>query len=274
LARRSEGNGRPKYRSCHRTESIRSGDECIHCECRSDLEARCRRSQSHRRGHPARRPRTPGVGEGLPQSEGKGDVRTCPRRLDQDRFCSRATNGRGHTFLKGIVDDPNGTNEHPTRTEGARGPVTTPAPPGVREVLRSPSQPLEAETRCGDEPRFGHDFGKVRIHADRQAGESAHAIDARAYGGNGGLWSGQYAPGLPSTRAAGARVGAWSAGQPRRTHRAPSALQLTRRTRRAAVQDVPLRRPNAELSAARPAVQRQPAPPSGKRRTSSPTRWL
>ena len=37
-------------------------------------------------------------------------------------------------------------------------------PPIVHEVLRSPGQPLDMETRAFMEPRFGHDFSQVRIH--------------------------------------------------------------------------------------------------------------
>jgi hypothetical protein len=37
------------------------------------------------------------------------------------------------------------------------------APPIVSEVLRSPGQPLDARTRAFMEPRFGHDFGRVRV---------------------------------------------------------------------------------------------------------------
>jgi hypothetical protein len=55
------------------------------------------------------------------------------------------------------------------------------APPIVHEVLRSPGEPLDAGTRADMEPRFGHDFGQVRIHRDAAAARSARAIDAKAY---------------------------------------------------------------------------------------------
>src|SRR5262245_56861255 len=42
-------------------------------------------------------------------------------------------------------------------------------PPIVYEVLRSPGQPLDAETRAFLEPRFGHDFSQVRVHTDARA---------------------------------------------------------------------------------------------------------
>src|SRR5262245_16009263 len=37
-------------------------------------------------------------------------------------------------------------------------------PTVVNEVLRGSGQPLDPATRAFMEPRFGHDFGKVRIH--------------------------------------------------------------------------------------------------------------
>ncbi len=55
------------------------------------------------------------------------------------------------------------------------------APSSVGAVLRSPGQPLDAGTRACFEPRFGHDFGKVRVHADSAANQSAQAVDAAAY---------------------------------------------------------------------------------------------
>ena len=54
-------------------------------------------------------------------------------------------------------------------------------PPVVREVLISPGLPLDMATRTFMEPRFGHDFGKVRVHADDRAAESAQAVNALAY---------------------------------------------------------------------------------------------
>lgn len=54
-------------------------------------------------------------------------------------------------------------------------------PPIVQEVLRSPGQPLDAATRAFTEPRFGHDFSRVRVHTDARATESARAVNALAY---------------------------------------------------------------------------------------------
>src|SRR5260370_32840785 len=39
----------------------------------------------------------------------------------------------------------------------------------VHEGLRSSGQPLDSQTRTFLEPGFGHDFSKVRVHADARA---------------------------------------------------------------------------------------------------------
>ena len=70
-------------------------------------------------------------------------------------------------------------------------------PPLVHEVLRSSGQMLDPKTRSFMEPRFGHDFGSVRVHADAKAAESARAVNALAYvaGQHAVFGAGQYAPG-------------------------------------------------------------------------------
>jgi hypothetical protein len=76
-------------------------------------------------------------------------------------------------------------------------------PPIVHEVLRSPGQPLDADTRALMEPRFGHDFGNVRIHTDARAAESAQAVRALAYtvGRDVVFGAGQYAASATRQRA-------------------------------------------------------------------------
>ncbi len=51
----------------------------------------------------------------------------------------------------------------------------------VHEVLTSPGEPLDHGTRAFMEPRFGHDFSRVRIHKDPNASASARTINAIAY---------------------------------------------------------------------------------------------
>lgn len=55
------------------------------------------------------------------------------------------------------------------------------APPIAHEVLCSSGQPLDVATRAFMEPRFGHDFSRVRVHLDSQAAASARAVGALAY---------------------------------------------------------------------------------------------
>jgi len=63
----------------------------------------------------------------------------------------------------------------------SRAGTSQEAPPIVHEVLRSSGHPLEGEARSFFGHRFGHDFSRVRVHADPMAMESARAVDALAY---------------------------------------------------------------------------------------------
>lgn len=70
------------------------------------------------------------------------------------------------------------------------------APPIVQEALSSPGQDLDGTTRAFMEPRFGHDFSRVRVHTDTQAAESSQAVNALAYtvGRDVVFGAGQYQP--------------------------------------------------------------------------------
>ncbi len=59
--------------------------------------------------------------------------------------------------------------------------LTADLPPIVARVLASSGEPLDPAVRAFMEPRFGHDFSRVRVHQDDQAAESARAIQAAAY---------------------------------------------------------------------------------------------
>jgi outer membrane protein OmpA-like peptidoglycan-associated protein len=69
-------------------------------------------------------------------------------------------------------------------------------PPIVHDVIGSSGQPLDGGTRAFMEPRFGHDFSRVRVHTDDRAAESARAVNALAYtiGRDVVFGEGQYAP--------------------------------------------------------------------------------
>ena len=55
------------------------------------------------------------------------------------------------------------------------------APPIVHDALAQTGQPLDPSTRAFMEERFGHDFGRVRVHTDAKAAASARAVNAHAY---------------------------------------------------------------------------------------------
>lgn len=64
-------------------------------------------------------------------------------------------------------------------------------------TLNNRGQPLSNETRSFFEPRFGYDFGNVKVHADVLAAKSAHSLNALAYtSGNNIVFNAeQYSPG-------------------------------------------------------------------------------
>ena len=69
-------------------------------------------------------------------------------------------------------------------------------------ALRGGGFPLPAASRAFFEPRFGHDFGRVRIHTGMEAGRMARAFRARAFalGSDVVFGSGQYQPATPAGR--------------------------------------------------------------------------
>jgi hypothetical protein len=76
------------------------------------------------------------------------------------------------------------------------GPERQQMSSAFNEVVLSPGKPLAPEIRRELEPRFGHDFSRVRVHADTRAAESAKVVGASAYtvGRNIVFGEGQYAP--------------------------------------------------------------------------------
>jgi 3D (Asp-Asp-Asp) domain-containing protein len=72
----------------------------------------------------------------------------------------------------------------------------------VHDVLRSPGQPLDFNTRAFMKSRFGQSFGDVRVHTDAHAVESAEEMAARAYTVRKNIvfGAGQHAPETSSGR--------------------------------------------------------------------------
>jgi hypothetical protein len=75
-------------------------------------------------------------------------------------------------------------------------------PSVVDEVLRAPGRALDAATRAWMEPRFGHDFSRVRIHTDERAAQASRSIGALAFTAGHQIVFGarQYAPGTDRGR--------------------------------------------------------------------------
>jgi hypothetical protein len=79
----------------------------------------------------------------------------------------------GGTAGRGSECEECGKKRLSLQRRSASQAVPTELPPIVHEVLRSPGQPLDPSTRAYMESRFGHDFGRVRVHRDAKAAESA-----------------------------------------------------------------------------------------------------
>ena len=64
------------------------------------------------------------------------------------------------------------------------------------QAIRGGGEPLPESVRTYFEPRFSHDFSRVRVHTDSKAAESARAVNARAFtvGQNMVFGAGEYMP--------------------------------------------------------------------------------
>lgn len=106
------------------------------------------------------------------------------------RKCACGTSAQGK--CQKCDDEKKTMQRHAANHQSA--PAT--APPVVHDVLGAPGRPLDPATRAFMEPRFGQDFGSVRVHDDSRAAESARAVNARAYtvGQHIAFDRGQYSP--------------------------------------------------------------------------------
>ena len=97
---------------------------------------------------------------------------------------------------------PSGLLRRKATQTSTLNPHHSAVPSTIHDVLRSPGQPLDRETRSYMEPRFGHDFSHVRVHSDSRSAESARNVAALAYtvGNNLVFGPGQYTPGTSTGR--------------------------------------------------------------------------
>src|SRR5215813_7160325 len=122
-------------------------------------------------------------------------------RMPEPQLQPKCACGGSCSNCKGETPDEQPTGLQLKRVNGSVSGLRE-APTLVHDVLRSPGQPLDASTRAFMEPRFGHDFSRVRVHASSAGEESAKQINAHAYtlGSNIVFGSGQYAPGTTDGR--------------------------------------------------------------------------
>jgi len=112
---------------------------------------------------------------------------------EADRLAEEVMRGPSHAAPHAVTT---GLQRRAVTPVGPNASGTAPAPPSVEQALDSPGRPLDAQTRAFMESRFGHDFGRVRVHADERADESARAVEASAYtvGDHLVFAAGRYAP--------------------------------------------------------------------------------
>jgi outer membrane protein OmpA-like peptidoglycan-associated protein len=151
------------------------------------------------------------------------------------------------------------------------------APGTVREILRSPGQPLDASSLAYFEPRFGHDFSGVRVHTGVAAERSAQDVNAHAYavGRHLVFGAGRFAPRTEEGRRLIAHELAHVVQQGGLGRTGLPARSVSRPTVTSEVQPgasgtpiTPRRRPVLVARRSAPLIQRQPSPtvikPAGK----------
>jgi Domain of unknown function (DUF4157) len=111
------------------------------------------------------------------QAQQKTLIGSSPKSSLLQRTCACGQ----HTLAGGECETCRKKREGMLQRAAIGSPPMGEAPPIVQEVLRSPGQPLDTATRAFMEPRFGHDFSRVRVHTNERAAESARAVSARAY---------------------------------------------------------------------------------------------
>jgi hypothetical protein len=89
------------------------------------------------------------------------------------------------------------------KEESGATPQVTPETQAAIDAMRGGGAPLDPTTRAFMEPRFGHDFSRVRVHTDARAATVARSLDALAFtvGDDIAFAPGQYRPGSDEGRA-------------------------------------------------------------------------
>lgn len=78
-------------------------------------------------------------------------------------------------------DDEDENNFLQTQANSGQAATASPSVSAGIKAMQGGGQALSAETRAFMEPRFGHDFSNVRVHTDRNAGNTSKNINAQAF---------------------------------------------------------------------------------------------
>jgi hypothetical protein len=94
--------------------------------------------------------------------------------MEADRVADQVMAASAHPVV-------NGNLPRIQRFSGPSNGQMDPAPASVERALSSSGRPLEPVLRQDMGQRFGHDFARVRVHADGAAEQSARDVNANAY---------------------------------------------------------------------------------------------
>ncbi|HVZ42152.1 MAG TPA: DUF4157 domain-containing protein, partial [Candidatus Kapabacteria bacterium] len=132
--------------------------------------------------------RMPAPGGATPASEAPGVAASSGTAPHLQRACAACGGGASRSEdeeeMVQAKEAPGGT---PRVSDATAGRISS---------MRGGGEPLDRSVREHLEPRFGHDFGNVRIHRDAGAAQAARDVSARAFtvGGDIAFASGEYAP--------------------------------------------------------------------------------
>src|SRR5262249_53697844 len=137
------------------------------------------------------------VADAVMRMEDPGVIQRACAKCDEDDKVQRQEDGEDAEQSSEEED----LGPVPLKAAGTPGPVSAATAAQVGQ-LRDGGQPLATDLRSFYEPRFGHDFSRVRIQSGADAAESAKKLNALAYttGSTIVFGSGQYSPGTATGR--------------------------------------------------------------------------
>lgn len=141
------------------------------------------------------------AGQVMQMSESKVQLQTEPEEEEGEETLQTKALAEQIKPLVQMQVEPEEAEEDETtaQTKRAGGKSSQMRPGLVARIhsLKGGGQPLPKLARNFFEPRFGYDFGQVRIHTDAQAATTARAMSARAFttGRDVVFGSGEYSPG-------------------------------------------------------------------------------